>query len=635
MEEQKTNQAQDSVSEDNNIENKSKPIESEFAQGESSYILDDNSSIENEESEENEVDATEIDFSKWNEYDLDKIKEEAESFINNAEDITRVGAIMKKLRELHNTKIDLEKQNLVEADEENLQEQIQDLEAKDAEFSKVWDSYQKKRKEHFDNIQKTQEENYSKKIALLDDLKKIIEDGEPLKNTFDEFRNIQEKWREIGMVPKDKNNDLWLNYNHHVQMFLDKVKLNRELRDLDMKKNMELKVELCEKAEALIIEKSMHEAFKKLQDLHRQWKEIGPVPSDIKDEIWDRFRNASEKIREVRIKHYEELNKKLDANLEAKLAIKEKAQAIASGELNNIKSWNKATKKINELFELWRSIGPVPKENNNQVWTEFKGILDTFFASRKEYFDIIKTELNENYNKKLNICLEAEAIKYSNEWKKTSNELIRLQNEWKKIGAVPKAKSDAIWLRFRAACDDFFNRKKEYFDNISTIEAENLNKKTELIKEIEEYKFSDDNKENLNVIHDFQRRWFEIGRVPIAKKEKIQNEWQKKIDTILEKLKISRFEAENKRYKEHIDAISKMNDGNDKMWTELKKLRFNLSKLEQDINLWENNLSFFSNSKNAELLLKEFHDKINKAKVDLKVMKEKEKYLMDLIGQKK
>ncbi len=609
--------------------------ETAFAQGESTYVLEDVVEVSHEE--EHEADIQSIDFSKWDNYSLDEIKEEALNIIKQNDDITAVGPSFKKLRELHHAQLEIEKQKLAELGEEDVEAEAhkEALEKKSSEFNVIWGIYQDKRKEHFDHIQKQQEDNFEKKLVLLDDLKKLIEEGEPLKNTFDEFRKIQEKWREIGMVSKDKSNDLWLNYNHHVQMFLDKVKLNRELRDLDMKKNLEIKVELCEKAEELIIEKSLHESFKKLQELHLKWKETGPVPSDVKDQIWDRFRNASEKIREIRIQHYDNLNKKFEANLEAKQALVDKARNIASAEVNTMKEWNAATKEMNELFGLWRTIGPAPKENNDQVWADFKGILDAFYAARKEYFNAIRSELNENYNKKLNICLEAESLKESSDWKKTTNDLIRLQNEWKKIGPVPKIKSDVIWKRFRTACDDFFNKKKGYFENLSTVEAENLQKKMDLIRELDEYQFAEDNKDNINVIHEFQRRWFDTGRVPIEKKDEIQQEWQKKIDQVLEKLKISRFESENTRYKERMESVSKSSDGRDKMWNEVKKLRFNISKLEQDVQLWENNLSFFANSKNADILLKEFKDKIENAKTDIKVMKEKEKYLQGLMNAEK
>lgn len=609
--------------------------ESAFASGESNYDLDDVIPAKIEESEEHEI--IPIDFAEYEKLDLDQLKEEALRLIQQADDITVVRFAFLKLRELHNALVDIEQHRINELsdDDEDAESFKDNLDKKTKEFGAIWGIFQEKRKEHFDDQARLMEENHEKKLALLEELKKLIESGDPLKNTFDEFKKIQESWREIGMVPKDKNNDLWLSYNHHVQLFLDKVKLNRELRDLDMKKNLEIKVELCEKAEELILEKSVHEAFKRLQDLHRIWKETGPVPSDVKDEIWDRFRNASEKIREIRIGHYDDLNKKFEANYEAKLALVEKARNIASAEFSTMKQWNSATKEMNELFDLWRSIGPAPKENNDKVWTDFKAILDAFYAARKEYFDTIRQELNENYNKKLNICLEAEALKDHSDWRKTSQDLIRLQNEWKKVGPVHKIKSDILWKRFRTACDDFFNRKKAFFENINAVESENMQKKLDLINELEQHTFSDNNKENLIAIHEFQRRWFDAGRVPLDKKDELQSNWNKKIDEILSKLKISRFETENARFKERMDSISGADDGRDKMWQEVKRIRFTVSKMEQDVQLWENNLGFFANSKNADILLKEFKEKIEKAKVDIKVMKEKEKYLQGLMDEKK
>ncbi len=604
---------------------------------EQNYVLEVIEPEVSSDVEEPEAEIREADYTAWEKYNLDQIKDEALKLIQTCENITAVRPSFIKLRELHQAQFEAEKQKLAELNEDDPDAALHhaDLAKKSEEFNAIWGIYQEKRKEHFEDVAKQQEENFKLKLGLLEDLKKLIEQGEPLKNTFDQFSTIQKKWREIGMVPKEKNNDLWLSYNHHVQLFLDKVKMNRELRDLDMKKNLEIKVELCEKAEALMLEKSVHESFKKLQELHRQWKETGAVSSDVKDEIWERFRNASEKIREIRINHYDELNKKLEANLEAKQALVEKARMIASAECNNMKDWNHATKEMNELFNLWKSIGPAPKENNDKVWVDFKAILDAFYAARKEYFNSIRQELTENYNKKLNICLEAESLRESSDWKKTSNDLIRLQNEWKKIGPVPKIKSDVIWKRFRTACDDFFNRKKSYFENISSVENENLQKKLDLMKELDEFAFGEDNKENLNTIHEFQRRWFDAGRVPLAKKDEIQADWNKKIDAVLQKLKISRFESDNARFKERMDSVSKMNDGRDKVWQEVKKLRFTISKTEQDVALWENNLGFFANSKNADVLLKEFREKIDRAKTDIKVMKEKEKYLQGLLDAKK
>lgn len=574
-----------------------------------------------------------IDTEAYESFSLDQLKDEAVRLLQEEEDIQKIRPAVLKLHELHGRLV-LEERSKIEdkeEDEEISQDSINQIDKKEAEFDAVWNLFKEKRKEFFNHLEEEKEHNFNSKTALLEDLKNLLESEEPLKKTFDEFKNIQEKWREIGMVPKDKNNELWLNYNHYVGLFLEKVNMYHELRDLDKKKNMEIKVQLCEKAEALILDKSPHDSFKKLQDLHRQWKETGPVPQEQSDELWERFKAASEKIRESRIGYYEDMKKKQEANLEAKIALVEKAKMLASAELNTIKDWNAKTKEINELFQLWRSIGRAPKENNDKIWIEFKGILDAFFVVRKEYFSEIKQEYDDNYNKKLNICMQAEAVKESTEWNKTSNELKRMQADWKKIGPVARAKSDIIWKRFRSACDYFFDRKNEYFKNLSKNETENLEKKQALLEEFSKFEFGEDKKQNLDAINNFQRQWVEIGRVPFEKKDEIQQQWRKKVDETLEKLKISRFESDNKRFKERIENLADSKGGQNELRDELRRLTGKIKKIEQDVILWENNLGFFSSSKNADILLKEYHDKIDAAKVDIKVMKEKQKFLENQI----
>jgi len=596
---------------------------------ESTYSLGED--VDDDDDEDDDT----IDTSAYESFSIDQVKDEAVRLLQEEEDIQKMRPAIIKLHELHGRLIVEARNAIGEKDEEEDEIQkdaLKEIDKKESDFDAIWNLFKEKRKEHFSQLEQEREDNYSKKLALLEELKNLIETEEPLKKTFDEFKNIQEKWREIGMVPKEKNNELWLNYNHYVGLFLEKVNMYHELRDLDKKKNMEIKVELCEKAEALILDKSPHESFKKLQDLHRQWKETGPVPQENSDELWERFKAASEKIREARIGYYEEMNKKQEANLEAKTALVEKARIIASSELNSVKDWNAKTKEINELFQLWRSIGRAPKEHNDKIWTEFKGILDAFFAARKEYFGEIKQEYDDNYNKKLNICMQAEAVKESTEWNKTASELKRLQADWKKIGPVPRAKSDAIWKRFRAACDYFFERKGSHFKDLKKNEAENLENKKTLIEEFKKHEFGDDKKANLDAIHDYQRRWFDIGRVPFEKKDEIQKEWRTIVDETLEKLKISRFESDNKQFKQRVEQLSESKGGQNELRDELRRLRGKIKKLEQDVVLWENNLGFFSSSKNADILLKEYHDKIDKAKVDIKVMKEKEKFLSKQIN---
>lgn len=633
MEEQKNQIEMENSEENQNTEVSPNAAENVTTSDEGSYSLEDDANAHQELDDEAEVDVEE-DLSRYDALTMEQIREEAMNLLSLDCDVVKVRPAILRLRELYRKHIEELRKSAIEIDEadENIQQDaLAEIDQKENEFEAIWNLYREKRKDYSDRIEKEKEDNFNKKVALLEDLKNIIDSDEPLKKTFDEFKEIQEKWREIGMVAKEKNNELWLNYNHYVGKFLEKVNMYHELRDLDMKKNLEIKLQLCEKAEALILEKSLHESFKQLQDLHRLWKETGPIPQDQRESLWERFKNASEKIRESRIAFYKELDEKYAANLEAKKALISKVRTIASGEFNSINDWNKSTKEVNELYDIWRTLGPAPKQDNEQIWSEFKGILDVFFAARKEYFSTIRQEYEDNLNKKTDICVQAESIQDSTEWAKTANELKRLQAEWKKIGPVSRAKSDIVWKRFRAACDAFFNRKNEYFSNLSKTEKENLDAKMALIEEFKNHTFGEDKKENLEVIHAFQRRWIEIGRVPFEKKDEIHNEWRKLIDSTLDSLKISHFENDNQQFKEHVDSLAGNSQGNNELSDELRKLRTKISKLEQDIHLWENNVGFFGASKNAEVLLKEFYSKIEKAKVDLKVMREKQKYLENIL----
>lgn len=498
-------------------------------------------------------------------------------------------------------------------------------------FHHVWSVFKERRKLFMVEMEKQKVINFEKKQTLLDDLKKLIESDETLKTTFDEFKKIQDSWKEIGQVPKDKSNDLWMNYNLYVERFLDKVRINKELRDLDLKKNLDLKLQLCEQVEALLLDKPSVQSFKKLQDYHQKWRETGPVPSEKRDEVWDRFRLASEKIRESRMEHYQEIREQLEKNYESKQALLDKARMLAESEIATTADWVEKTKEVNELFKIWRTIGPAPKKVNDEIWMGFKTILDSFFAMRKEHYNVIRQEYSDNYNQKVNLCLQAEAIQDSTDWKKASEELIRLQKEWKQIGPISRKQSDLIWKRFRTACDSFFNRKNEHFAGLTEKEQANLQLKQALIEELDKQVFTDDKTKNLEIIQAYQKRWFDIGRVPLDKRDVIQKQFRDKVDSILEQLKISRFESEERNSKARYDQMSSSHEGKLEMTYELKQLSIKISKQEENIRLWENNIGFFSASKNAEVLLKEFNEKIEKAKVEVKVLKEKQKYLRNMI----
>ncbi len=420
--------------------------------------------------------------------------------------------------------------------------------------------------------------------------------------------------------------ELWRNYHFLVEKFFDKVKISNELRDLDLKKNFELKVELCEKAEALLLEKSVTKSFKLLQKYHEKWKIIGPAPSNVKEEIWERFKAITDKINLRRRDYYKQLQDKLEENYELKLALCEKAKSFNFQDNTSIKDWNKSTDTFNELFNVWKTVGPTPRKVNEEVWETFKTYLNAFFGAKKKFFGEIKEEQTDNYQKKLAICVEAEGLQDDTNWKRTTEKLINLQKEWKNIGTVPRKYSDAVWKRFRKACDKFFEAKSLHFKGLVKSEGENGKLKTDLIEEIKTADFGDNKSENLELIKSFQRKWHEIGNVPRKDMDKLNKAYREAIDIQLDKFDISRIDFKNSGFKEKIHSM-KENVDNYQLNRERYSVQKSLEKLKEDVLLWENNIGFFSNSKNANVLKLEFENKIKRAKADILSLKEKLKII--------
>lgn len=495
------------------------------------------------------------------------------------------------------------------------------------EFNKIFKIYKDKKAKITAEQEAEKKINLEKKKAILDRLKELIHSESTLKETYNEVKEFQEKWREIGNVPQEAVNDLWQSYNFLMDKFHDKVRINHELRNLDLKKNLEAKIALAEKAEELLIETSINKSFKLLQEYHTKWKEIGAVPQDKSDEIWERFKTISDKINSRRKEHYDTLNEEQKQNLLLKTALCEKAEEILSTGADSSKEWQDSTDVMNQLLEEWKTLGPAPKKLNDEIWFRFKASLNAFYNNKKEINQKNRDEQTNNYNLKLDIIRQAEALKDSTDWKKSSNDLIKLQAEWKKIGPVPRKFSDKIWKQFRAACDHFFNSKSEFFKNIDSIEADNLKLKEELIEQVRVFVFGENKEENLNAIKDFQRKWMEIGRVPIAEKNRLQFEFRKVIDSHFDKLNINQHEVENMHFKNRIDQIQDKREADHTLGKEIYGLQTKISKIQSDITLWDNNIGFLANSKNADLLKAEIEKKIQKAKQEIEQMIAKIKYL--------
>lgn len=488
----------------------------------------------------------------------------------------------------------------------------------------------KNKKSVFDHaLEKQKHDNLEAKERILEELRILIDSEEELKKTYDQFRDLQEKWRNIGAVPQNDKNNLWNNYHFLVEKFFDKIKINKELKDLDLKKNLELKTELCEKAEELLLESSIVKSFQRLQKLHEAWKEAGPVPNDKKDEIWDRFKAATEKLNKRRQDHYETLRDDQQKNLSDKIALCEKAEQLAELMADTPKQWQDRTYQINDLFRQWKSIGFAPKKVNNEVWNRFRSALDLFFKNKKDYFQKYKENQSENYNQKLNLCLQAEALKDSTEWRRTTDELIALQQQWKKIGTVPSKFSDKIWKRFRAACDEFFKNKAEYFASIGETQDENLLKKKEIISQIRNHHYTSDNAENLRIINEYQRQWMETGHVPIKQKDRIQAEYRNTIDEQFEKLGISKKAKSTMTFRSKIESIKNAPNAEHIIYKERNFILNKINALQNDIKVLENNIGFFASSKKADILKVEIEEKIEQAKQEIVVLEQKLKILKE------
>ena len=540
----------------------------------------------------------------------------------------QVTAIRVHFMKLNKEDMDKEMEAFLEGggDKESYQHVMDDAENR---FNNAFGIYKANRAKQNEALDAQKLENLAQKQAILEELKQLIASEETLKKTYDDFRVLQDKWKSIGPVPATENANLWNNYHFLVEKFFDKVNINRELRDLDMKKNLDAKIELCEKAEELLDEKSMTKAFKSLQKLHEDWKEIGPVPQDKKDEIWDRFKAATDKINAIRREHYSKIQEEQNANLATKTALCEKAEELIAEDYTSINAWQSKSAELSDLFKVWKTVGPAAKKQNEEIWTRFKTAMDTFFTKKKEFFSNLKDKQTENLERKINLCIEAEALQDSTEWKKATEQFKKLQEEWKTIGPVPKRHADKIWKRFRAACDTFFGRKAEHFGGLKEEEAANLAAKQALIEEIKNYELKPSRAENMEAIKALQKRWIEIGHVPMKAKDSINSEYRKAVDALFDKMRSNQNEISTNEFKEMMEVMKDDPEASDKVRREKTNLTNRIQKLRDEIAVLENNIGFFSNSKNSELMRAEYEKKINKAKNDLKVLEAKLKIVND------
>lgn len=493
-------------------------------------------------------------------------------------------------------------------------------------FKELYNKYKLERSVFLHSLEKNKEENLVLKNRIIEELKDLLEKQEDLQHTFPTFRELQNRWKSIGPVPQSHTKDLWENYQFLIEKFYDFVKINNELRDLDLKKNLELKAELCTKAEELMNEPNIVLSFRKLQKYHEEWRELGPVPKELREEIWERFKKATTNINKRQQDYFEGLKADHKQNLELKTALCEKAEVIA-GNKDGEKDWNTLSKEMESLQEEWKTIGFASKKDNQRIYDRFRAACDKFYEEKRRFYSGFKKEMQENLEKKLALCEQAEALKDSEDWKKATDQLISLQKKWKEIGPVARKQSDAVWKRFRAACDHFFERKSTHFSSVEENYEDNLNLKKELINEINEYKPDNVTAENLAAFRDFQNRWSEIGFVPLKEKERIQAEYRHAMDSKFAEFRSNENENKFGRFKKHIKELKGSGKGDKGIKVERDKLFQKFRQLEQDIALWENNIGFFAKSKNADNIINDIEKKISKAKEEMIQIEEKIKLI--------
>jgi len=497
-------------------------------------------------------------------------------------------------------------------------------------FKENYKKYKEQKSLLNENIEKERNENLKKRWALIEELKELVNSKESVNKTFSEFKEIQQRWRLIGMVPQQETKNIWESYHHNVSKFYDFVKINNDLRDLDLKRNLEAKIEICEKAENLILEQSVVKAFVELQKLHEQWREIGPVITEKKNELWERFKSVTTQINKRHQDYFTTIKEQEKTNLDAKTAICEKIEGLLPESALSAKEWSDRTNEIVESQKVWKTIGFAPRKNNNEIYGRFRKACDDFFGLKREYFEKQKGEEDHNKQMRIDLCMQAESLQESTEWKKTTAEFLALQNEWKSIGQISKKESDKLWKRFRAACDVFFNAKTAYYKDIEKEQDENLTRKNDIIARVESLVLSTDNEENLQILQEIQKEWTEIGFIPLNQKEKIQLNFRNAINKKFESLAIDDEKKKFLKYSVKMGNVSGNRNADTKISFERTKLHKKAKELQDEISLLENNIGFFSKSKNAESIINDQKSKIEKLKHELVLLQQQNKLLDEI-----
>ena len=487
-------------------------------------------------------------------------------------------------------------------------------------FKEIMSTIKEKRNAQKEEDEQEKQTNLEKKLAIIERMKELAEAPEEANKAYNEFKQLQADWNEIKNVPAAKVNELWKSYQLYNEKFYDLIKLNNEFREYDFKKNLEIKIRLCETAENLANEEDVISAFHQLQKLHQEFRETGPVAKEQREEIWNRFKAASTIVNRRHQQHFEEIKEKEQRNLDEKTVICEIVEGMEYDKMTSFQDWQDKTDEIWALQAKWKTIGYAPQKLNTKIFERFRAACDEFFKQKAEYFKNLKNGMNENLEKKKAMCEQAEALKDSTDWKATSEALNKLQKEWKKIGPVSKKHSESIWKRFISACDYFYEQKAKATSSQKSEEQVNLEKKKALIEQLNEI----NQEENLteatgNIIRKLMKEWNAIGHVPFKDKDKVYKQYRTVVDELFDKLNLS---ASQKKLSHFKSSISNNKENN--LYRERERLMRAFENMKAEIKTYENNLGFLTtSSKKGNSLVNEMNRKVEKLKADLALIQKK------------
>ena len=549
----------------------------------------------------------------------EEILEKLTGLVGAAADATRneVEALKQAYYKLHRSEVDeLKKAFLTAGGEEK--DFVAPEDETENKIKELLNVYKEKRAAILAEEERVKAANYALKLQLIDQLKVLTESQEDFNKLYNDFKDIQQRWKEVKAVPQEHVSELWKNYQIYSEKFYDIIKINNQFRDYDFKKNLEMKTALCETVEKLQTEPDVVSAFHQLQKLHQQWREIGPVAKDLREDLWTRFKTASTLINKRHQEHFEGLKAKEQENLEAKTAICEQIENIDYAALKSFRDWEEKNKEVIALQDKWKTIGFAPKKSNVKIFERFRAACDVYFNRKSEFYKNIKDGMEKNLELKKALCEKAEALKDSTEWKSTTEKMIALQKEWKTIGSVARKHSDIVWKRFISACDYFFEQKNKNVSSQKSVEQTNLAAKKALIEKINKLDEALGTDDALAELKGLMAEWNTIGHVPFKEKDKIYKEYHEAVDNQFDRLKVDQTDRKMQSYRSNLNDMTSGEHGKGKLYGEREKLMRMYDRMKNELQTYENNIGFLSiSSKGGGGLVKEMERKIEKLKDEM------------------